>query len=65
MALNSGMMSSNKDDWETPKWLFDRLDGIFHFQLDAAASANNRKCQRYFDETNRWFGHLGCRAPCG
>jgi hypothetical protein len=44
MSLNAGMMSSNRDDWETPKWLFDRFAAIFNFQLDAAASAANTKC---------------------
>jgi phage N-6-adenine-methyltransferase len=32
--------------------LFDRLDTIFPFQLDATASAANTKCKRYFDESN-------------
>ena len=46
------MLSSARPDWETPQWLYDRLDAIFHFQLDAAASAANAKCERFFDETN-------------
>ena len=37
------------DDWRTPAWLFDLLDGEFHFGLDAAASADNTKCGRFFD----------------
>jgi hypothetical protein len=55
MALNSSMMSSKKADWETPQELFERLDAVFHFQLDAAASAANTKCARFFDERNSCF----------
>lgn len=36
--------------WSTPDWLFDLLNAEFHFTLDAAASAHNAKCKRYFTE---------------
>ena len=39
-----------KEDRETPQWLFDLLDGEFHFTLDAAADASNAKCTCYLDE---------------
>ena len=40
-----------KDEWETPKWLFDLLDQEFHFQVDAAATNQNSKCgMRYFND---------------
>lgn len=42
------MFSSDKSYWETPQWLYDSLDKEFHFTLDAAASANNHKCDRYY-----------------
>ena len=32
--MNSGMYSSNTDQWETPQDLFDELDAEFHFDLD-------------------------------
>lgn len=50
MAKNKlkGLFSSDKDFWETPKALFNQLDNIFKFQLDAAASSQNAKCAKYF-----------------
>jgi len=47
--MNTGLMfSTGKDDWATPPEVFDPLDAEFHFDLDAAASASNRKCPIYF-----------------
>jgi site-specific DNA-methyltransferase (adenine-specific) len=40
--------SSQKDDWETPQELFDQLDRMFHFTLDAASSDENAKCEKHF-----------------
>ena len=42
------MLPSQRDDWGTPKKLFDELNKEFHFDLDAAASDSNHKCDRYF-----------------
>lgn len=44
----SAHFSSNRDDWETPQEFFDRLNDQYHFTLDAAASAANAKCERYY-----------------
>lgn len=48
--MNNCMFSSNKQDWETPQWLFDHLNKKFHFTLDACANKENHKCEKYFDE---------------
>lgn len=42
------MFSSDRDDWETPQDLFDKLNTEFHFTLDAAASDTNHKCEHYY-----------------
>jgi site-specific DNA-methyltransferase (adenine-specific) len=34
--LNSGMMSSNKENWETPQQFFDQLNNKYHFTWDLA-----------------------------
>lgn len=47
-TLNRALFSSARDDWETPPDFFAALDAVFDFQLDAAASAHNAKCARYF-----------------
>ena len=48
-VITSGMMSSNTDQWATPKDLFDKLDDEFHFTLDVCADETNYKVSRYFD----------------
>ena len=42
------MFSSEKDDWETPQDLFDKLDDEFHFTLDAASSDLNAKFEKHY-----------------
>lgn len=42
------MFSSDKNYWETPQALFDKLNDEFHFTLDAAANETNHKCDQYF-----------------
>ena len=49
--MNNCMFSSNKQDWETPQWLFDELNQEFHFTLDVCANKKNHKCKKYFDES--------------
>lgn len=39
--------SSEKDDWQTPLWLFEFLDEIFKFDMDAAADKENRLVDVY------------------
>ena len=39
------------DLWETPQYVFDWLNGEYHFNLDVAANANNTKCFYWIDET--------------
>ena len=40
--------SSDRADWETPKELFDRIDAIWRFDLDAASSDANALCADHF-----------------
>ena len=46
--MNSGMYSSETDEWETPQDVFDALNSEFHFSLDVCATDQNRKCDKYF-----------------
>ena len=70
------MFSSKKDDWETPQELFDELNKEFNFEVDAAASDENHKCDIYFKKnpdpfhcdglTADWGGHITfCNPPYG
>lgn len=49
MRLDRAESDAPRNDWETPRWLFDQLDAEFGFQLDAAASPENALCEHYFD----------------
>ena len=55
-----GLFSSASDEWETPQDLFDDMDAEFHFTLDAAASDENHKCEKYYtiadDALNKPWG---------
>lgn len=71
MSINKGLFSSASAEWETPQWLFDRLDAEFHFRLDACATAENAKCKRFFTKENNGLAqHWGggttfCNPPYG
>lgn len=49
---NAVMFSSATDEWETPQAFFDTLDLEFGFWLDAAASAENHKCETWLGPTH-------------
>lgn len=58
----------DKDEWETPQWLYDKLDAIFKFELDPCATAENAKCPRFYTEEQnglekRWFGKCFVNPP--
>lgn len=42
------MFSSASDDWETPQYLFDELNEVYHFETDVCATPENAKCARFF-----------------
>lgn len=63
--------SHKTDEWETPQWLFDRLNRIFCFEIDVCANEQNHKCDRYFTAkddalTKDWSGmRCWCNPPYG
>ena len=70
MAINSGMMSSNRQDWSTPWDFYTKLDAEFHFTLDACATAKNTKHPNYFSPeddalTKNWTGIIFMNPPYG
>ena len=59
MAKFDGKFESHNQEWETPQWLFDKLDAEFNFDWDVAADEHNTKCEKfmykYLDAlTQRW-----------
>ena len=71
MSVTSGLMSSEKDYWETPQALFDELDAEFGFTLDVASTDANAKCPVHFTEATDglsadWGGQrVFCNPPYG
>jgi len=65
-----GMKTSLTSEWETPQYLFDKLNNIYHFELDVCANINNHKCDLYYDiEDNGllqdWKTINWCNPPYG
>lgn len=46
--LDESRTEESSDEWETPQAFFDLLNKEFHFTLDAAASDENHKCDKYY-----------------
>lgn len=67
--MNEALLSSKTGEWSTPQDFFDRLDWKYHFTLDAAATAENAKCARFFTAeddglTKNWGGQIVfCNPP--
>ena len=62
--------SSQTDMWSTPQEFFDRLDEIFHFDLDVCATPENAKCEKFFTEAcdglaQNWSGVCWMNPPYG
>jgi phage N-6-adenine-methyltransferase len=41
------LFASKKHDWQTPQHVFKYFDSLYKYQLDAAATADNAKCEQY------------------
>ena len=68
--MYQAMWSSKTDLWSTPQWLFDKLDSVFHFTLDACATAENAKCEIFYSPeqdglAQEWSGNVWCNPPYG
>ena len=61
--INKGMMSSNTDEWATPKLFFEELNKEFNFTLDPCATKENHKCNNYYTKEENglaksWGGQI-------
>jgi phage N-6-adenine-methyltransferase len=70
MKKNQSLFTSSTDMWETPQWLFDEINRVFEFTLDACAVPQNAKCSNYFAPednalTKEWTGSVWCNPPYG
>lgn len=60
----AALTSSATDNWETPQWLFDKYDAVYHFTLDAASSDENAKVANHYTARDngllqKWGGWYG------
>lgn len=58
--MNKVLSSSKSDEWSTPDEVYKALNKEFGFTLDAAASKENHKADRYFTKE-----HDGLMASWG
>jgi len=71
MASFGKRFQSSRQDWTTPRSIFDPLNDEFGFTLDAAASSDNALADKYFDEADdglsqSWQGEtVWCNPPYG
>lgn len=69
--MNAGVMFSSKTDlWETPQYLFDKLNKKFHFTIDVCATKENAKCKKYYTKeqdglSQEWEDVCWCNPPYG
>jgi len=61
---------SEKDDWETPYWIYELLNEYFDFQCDVAANEVNALCDNYFTRENscldqEWYCFNYMNPPYG
>ena len=40
----------SRDEWQTPQWLFDKLNNQYSFSFDCCASKKNTKCVEYSND---------------
>lgn len=61
--------TAQRDDWNTPLWLFNLLHRLYHFTIDAAASDKSHLLTKYWTEredglSQSWKGErVFCNPP--
>ena len=46
--IDKCLLSTGKDEWETPLDFFNQLDSEFHFTLDPCCTEKNAKCKKFY-----------------
>ncbi len=46
-ATNGKGNIPSRDEWQTPQWLFDKLNTQYNFKVDCCANVSNAKCKIY------------------
>ncbi len=66
--FDKNRFASKKQDWNTPKYLFDKINEEFHFDCDLAASHENALCPNFYTKQNngllkQWSGTCWLNPP--
>lgn len=67
--MDKALLSTGKDDWETPKDFYKKLDDEFHFTLDPCCTHENAKCEKHYTKdddglSRDWGGEVVfCNPP--
>ena len=68
--MDKVLLSTGKDDWETPKDFYKKLDDEFHFTLDPCCKHESAKCKKHYTKNDDglskdWSGEIVfCNPPC-
>lgn len=68
--ISEALYSSRSEMWETPQWLYDKLDAEYHFETDVCAVPENAKCKHFYTPEQDgllqdWRGVCWCNPPYG
>lgn len=67
--MDRALLSTGKDDWETPKDFYEKLNDEFHFTLDPCCTHENAKCKKHYTKdddglSRDWGGEVVfCNPP--
>ena len=67
--MDKVLLSTGKDDWETPKDFYKKLDDEFHFTLDPCCTHESAKCKKHYTKNDDglskdWSGEIVfCNPP--
>jgi len=53
-ANNGSGNNESRDEWQTPRWLFDILNKQYNFKVDCCANQRNKKTIDYSDDFERY-----------
>ena len=66
MKANNGSGNiSDRDNWETPQELFNKLNEQYHFDFDCCANVKNYKCYHYANDFELGIPFNGCYSTSG
>ncbi len=48
--VSNALFTSKSQEWETPHSFFNKINQTYNFTLDACATEDNKKCEKFFSE---------------